>query len=212
MAVDQKRRQKQLARKAAKRKAAVAAKKSTGGGGSFAAISKEATLAATYPVHECLVSKQLFDVGLGSVLVSRKLQSGMIAMSLFLVDVYCLGVKDAMFSVMDPEEYGLRLGKLAGTQTLEPAEPSCVRKLVEGAIAYAQDLGFAPHRDYEAAGRIFGEIDPAACLENYEFGKDGKPFYVSGPLDSPAKSKRIIDTLTERLGPEGFHFMAGGEL
>jgi hypothetical protein len=38
------------------------------------------------------------------------------------------------------------------------------------------------------------------------FGKDGKPFFMSGPYDTPARCRRIIDTLTRRCGPEGFHY------
>ncbi|MFB3132619.1 MAG: hypothetical protein ACE10K_08885, partial [Rhodothermales bacterium] len=82
-------------------------------------------------------------------------------------------------------------------------------KLVEESVDYARDLGFFPHKDYRKARKIFGDVDRAECKTEFEFGKDGKPFYVSGPYDSETKIRRIVDQLMERLGPDGFHFLVG---
>ena len=37
---------------------------------------------------------------------------------------------------------------------------------------------------------ILGGIDSGACTEEYEYGKDGKPLFLAGPHDSPAKLRR----------------------
>ncbi len=37
-----------------------------------------------------------------------------------------------------------------------------------------------------------------------EFGKDGKPFYISGPRDN---ADRIIATLKEHVGNGNFHYL-----
>jgi hypothetical protein len=63
-----------------------------------------------------------------------------------------------------------------------------------------------PHRDYTFTKRIFGSIDSAACSKEFTFGKDGKPLYMAGPDDTEADSRRIIEILTKKLGPEGFHY------
>jgi hypothetical protein len=204
MARDARQRQKKLARKAAKRKAALASKKSMGLVGS----ARQILPAASGPIHECLMPEELFDVGIGNVIVSRTMPTGLIGASFFLVDIYCLGIKNAFFEVMSSEEYAY---KTAGLQheKLTCIEPPCARKLVEDAEAYARDLGFKPHPDYKVAKRIFGDIDVTACPMHFEFGKDGKPFFVSGPYDTPEKCDRIIDTLTKRCGPDGFHFIIG---
>ncbi|MFQ5825644.1 MAG: hypothetical protein ACE5JB_16520, partial [bacterium] len=77
----------------------------------------------------------------------------------------------------------------------------------EGAVAYAKDLGFSPHPDYRIANKILGDIDPDVCPMSFEFGKDGKPFFIAGPYDTPKKCKMIMDTLTKRCGQDGFHYM-----
>lgn len=204
MALDEKRRQKKLARKAAKRKKALAAKrKEIPGRGDLVA------LAAGMPIHECLIPRVLYEQGIGNVVISRKMPNGDIAAGFFLVDIYCLGVKNCFFAVIPPAAYAQRIGRLVQEERAEYAEPACTVKLIEGSVAYAEGLGFHPHRDYLTAKGIFGSIDPTTCPKEFEFGKDGKPFYISGPNETHADSGRIIATLTRKVGPDGFHYMMG---
>jgi hypothetical protein len=204
MALDEKRRQKKLAKKSAKRKAERADKRiKTSIGGGYSPIQ-----AAHFPIHDCRVPENLFEIGIGNVMLTRSLPNGDLALAAFLLDVYCLGVKNAFYRIVSAESYALHLAELGEHGRLDPVHPSCLRKLVEGAAEYARDLGFAPHPDYARAAKLFGNIDPAACPVTYTYGKDGKPLYISGPRETPAQSRRILDTLARRLGSEGFHFMA----
>jgi len=204
MTLDEKRRQKKLAKKAAKRKAKLASPRpsfSTGGGLSPAQ-------AAHYPIHDCLIPEHLFEIGIGNIVLTRSLPSGDFAMAAFLLDVFCLGVKNAFYSVIPAQDYALQLRQIEESGgRLERVHPSCLRKLVEGGVDYARNLGFAPHADYAQAAGLFGDIEAAACPVRYAYGKNGKPFYISGPNESPAQSRRIVDTLSRKLGPEKFDFM-----
>lgn len=208
MALDPRKLQKKRAKKVAKRKTAVTAKKAAGAGGFFGA-GRQITLATSSPIHECLMAEELFATGMGTVIVSRSLPNGDIGASYFLLDVYCLGVKNAYFLALGRDDYEYRLSMISQNETLVPIHPTCARKLVEGAEAYARELGFGPHPDYQLAKRIFADIDAAACPTSFTFGKDGKPFFIVGPNDSPKKVKKILDTLTKRCGPDGFHYLVG---
>lgn len=209
MAVDPKKRQKQLAKKAAKRKEVRAVQKASQDVGGRWAQLKQLTVAGAAPIYECLAPEGLFTLGVGSVVFARSMPSQVLAVSIFLVDVHCLGVKDVAFAVLPPSEYEHKLGWIRQNENLQSIDPSCARKLIEAAAAYAADLGFPPHKDYRTARLIFGDIDPEACPTEYEFGKDGKPFYVSGPHDSEAKSRKIVDTLMAKCGPDGFRYLIG---
>lgn len=81
-------------------------------------------------------------------------------------------------------------------------------QLVEQAVEYALRIGFPPHRDYKAACRVFGGISRADCSESFPFGKDGKPFYISGPNEDDATSMRTIHTLERRCGEGNFDYIA----
>ena len=205
--MDEQRRQKKLARKAAKRKKNVAAKKAFHGPGIGVPPGKQVAFVAGMPVHECLVPRGLFDLGLGSVVVSRRMPNGDIGFAIFLVDVFCLGVKNCLFAVVPRGEYESRIEDLRQREGVERIQPACAVKLIENAGAYARDLGFSPHREYEAIKKIFGDINPALCPQEFKFGKDGKPRYISGPHETMADSERIIDILNKKLGPGRFDYM-----
>jgi hypothetical protein len=203
MAIHPKKRQKKLEKKASRRKAVKASARAAQPGGKWPTAAY-ARVVGEFPVHECLVPEGLFELGIGSVFFSRQLPEGIMGVSIFLVDVYCLGVKNALFEVIPDYEYGNLVERFRGNEVFEKADPACARKLVEGAEAYARGLGLEPHPDYELAKKVFGDIDVGLCPVDFTFGDNGMPHFLSGPNDSPAKCARILETLTERLGREGF--------
>lgn len=204
MATDPKRRQKSLARKAARRKAKHAAAHAAQSAG----VRSLSRLSA-FPIHECLVPEGLFERGIGNVLVTRRLPSGELACGAFLVNPWCLGVKNAFLRVWSEAFYEDRVEHLLLEEALEDVSPAYAKKLISDAVSYARGLGLAPHPDYRKAFPIFEGIDAAECPQEFSFGHEGKPFFVSGPNDTPARCRQILETLGARLGPEGFHFLLG---
>ncbi len=172
------------------------------------------TKAANYagsPVHECLVPKKLFDNGVGSVMLTRKIPNGDIAVSAFVVDVFCLGIKNGLFQVISEHFYEHsfkpKLIESQGEGGVEHVEPSCVKKIIEGARGYAENLGFSPHRDYRSALGLLKTIAADDCPVSYTFGKDGKPFYMRGPHETLDQAQRIVDHLRKKCGEDGFHHL-----
>jgi hypothetical protein len=212
MAMDERRRQKKLARKAAKRKKSLAAKKTFHGGGATGTLEKQVAFATGMPLHECLIPRGLFDMGIGNLVISRKMPNDHVGFAIFLVDVFCLGVKNCLFAVVPRSEYDRRMGDLRRAEGLEPIQPACAVKLIENAAAYAQDLGLSPHKEYGTIKKIFGDINPTTCPQEFRFGKNGKPLYISGPHETMADSERIIDILNKKLGRGEFDFMMKADL
>src|SRR5260370_11627496 len=95
MAIDPRKRQKQLARRAAKRQAKhQQVVKETN-----VTLAERLTAATKYPLLHCWVTTDLWTEGLGWVCLSRELPNGMVGFAVFLVDRYCLGVKNALADV-----------------------------------------------------------------------------------------------------------------
>jgi len=204
MALAPRKRQKKLERRKAKQKEKQRALAERNPRDRAARIKRSATA----PILHCCTTDALWEQGVSSVLVSRELKSGNVAFAMFLVDMYCLGVKDAFFDVVPRAVYEKRIyGKLPGKYEMVDLEPETARKLVEGAVEYAGRLGLAPHRDYPKARLIFGDVDAGACTEKFVYGKDGKPLFISGPHDSPSRCHAIITTLSERCGEDGFEYI-----
>lgn len=155
-----------------------------------------------------MITENLFDIGIGYIVLGRTKSSNSVATAVFLVDVYCLGVKNGFYVELPHENFLEMLNGLAESgNPLIDIDPTCARKIVAGAVEYAKQLGFAPHDDYPPAEALFGDIDANSCSTEYVFGKDGKPFFFAGPQDTPAKIKSIVRTLTDRVGEGNFDYI-----
>jgi len=206
MATDPKRRQKALAKKTAKRKA-----KQAVSGAMRRIPSLAGARLASLPMYECLVADSIFERGIGNVLVSREMPNGDIVTAAFLVDTWCLGVKNALLRSLSEDRYEDWVEELLiHEDDLDEVEPAFAKRLILDAVTYARELGFPPHPDYRAAARSLEGIDAAACNAVFSFGDQGKPHFVSGPNDTPARCRKILSALSKRLGPDGFHFTVGG--
>ena len=188
MAINTRKRQKQLVRKKSKRNAKRVAARHSGGG--TAALVRAA---ARGPIEHCLIPQELFDVGIGSIFLSRRSSDGTLISGVFLVDVFCLGVKDAFVTDLPEQELQQRMAMQP--ETFVESRPECARKLLHGAVAYARELGLPPHPAYARFEKLFGDVDPAACDEVFEFGRHGKPLYVPGPNDGARMAQRITRVL-----------------
>jgi len=208
MGKDPKQKQRKKAQKAAKHKSKKAEhKKQLAIRGTGVSIGLRGAFQA--PISQCWEPSQLFhrNSGIGAVVITRKTEHHKILIGVFLLDVFCLGVKDAYVKLLSAEEFRQHLQQIQIPNKLKLTSPERARKLIEGAEAYARSIGFEPHKDYHTAKKIFGEIDAAACPDTFEFGSDGKPLYFAGPYDDRKFRERVINTLTEKLGPDGFHFV-----
>jgi hypothetical protein len=163
--------------------------------------------------HEALRSANLFDSGCGYLVGSRFGADGRIETGFFLLDVFCLGVKDAGFhcfnSIVDYQES--LVDRLFPDGNSVRMTPVAARKLTEDAISYARALGFSPGADYKKASRVFGGITTADCDEEFVFGQNDKPLYIQGPSDSPARVERILRALEARCGEGGYHYIVAGD-
>ena len=202
MAQSQSQRLRRMAEKAARRKVVVAEKRKAEAPltGVRAIID-----AATAPDFACLATEGLFDIGIGWVVAARHLPLGSVGVSIFLVDVWCLGIKDAFFRLTSRRELHERTSLMNEEYALGPIDPSVARKLLHDAVAYAASFGLPPSENFANAELIFG--DTPFAEETFSFGKDGKPFYMAGPNDSPARQRRIMDALAKHAGPKHFDFM-----
>jgi hypothetical protein len=159
------------------------------------------------PVYECLIPARLFEMGIGNVVVARKSHSGRLGVGFFLLDVFCLGVKNTFFRTFAEEEFEqIKLGRF-GSENLIPLQPACARKLVEGAVAYARELGIPAHKDYRFTQKILLNIDPAGCSAVFQYGQDNKPLFVAGPHDTEARCQHIMNLLLKKCGVNGFHYL-----
>lgn len=159
----------------------------------------------TLPIINCYITIDWKELGIATVCIVRQMPSGKLLIGSYVVDIYCLGVKDTLFFFgIEPDNiYEEVLNRAYGGDNFEEIDANLAQNIVWGALEYAEDLGFTPHRDFEVTEYL---LDPADKIEyvEVEFGKDGKPFYFSGPYDDTDK---ILNKLVNKLGVGGFNFI-----
>jgi hypothetical protein len=148
---------------------------------------------------------EAFGTGLAGVLVARVERPHRVTICGWLVDLYCLGVKNTI----GPKTVGSgglleqssRFFSAFGTTPVAvPLE--LAQQLVHGAVAYARSFGFEPHSEFADTAPYLGPA-PAACP--IRFGRDGMPLYVAGPHDNPT---RVIAKLEATAGRGNYHYIA----
>lgn len=170
-------------------------------------LATQMQLASSTPIHECLISSSITEEGLGQVIFSRK-AVGQVAAAIFLIDVYCLGVKDAFGGMMSSGEFQQFKERFASSdQDLIAIDAPSARRFVEQAVDYARSIGFSPSADYRKLTPLFGDVSPDHGRNLCEFGRDGKPLYVAGPHDSPTRARQVVNTLMRTCGPAGFDYL-----
>ena len=154
---------------------------------------------------ETFIANTLFESGIVHVIIARYKSNSLVEAGVFLLDVWCLGVKDAFFFKDDEAVFqSTLLRQVFGESVPEPDVAARGRKLIEDCVVYAQRLGFAPHPDYKKACRVFGGINVVDCDEIFSFGKNGKPFYLPGPHESHSRVHQIEAILERSCGIDGF--------
>ncbi|HKK81943.1 MAG TPA: plasmid pRiA4b ORF-3 family protein [Prolixibacteraceae bacterium] len=165
--------------------------------------------ARTLPVYECKVNSNWADAGLANLSIARKHSNGNLTIGLYMVDLKCLGVKDAHYH-FNISEYKYReiLEKFESHMQIESITYELAHNIVYAAFEYAEELGFAPHRDFTSVARYILEEDTDDVeLIDIECGSDGKPLYVRGEEDTDEQARAIIAHLEKTAGPGNFDFI-----
>jgi hypothetical protein len=192
------------ARKAQRRKQVVAQKRRAEV--LEASLPARVLRAAQAPIQHCLLTESVFDVGMGTLVLARGATPHHVALSSFLIDTFCLGIKDVMFESVDSEVFEMYMDATDAGSPIVSVDPSYARKLLRDLAAWSQSIGFAPHRDFAAVERMFGDVSADASDAVFRFGRDGKPVYIPGPNDTAPLIQRRIEQLQKHLGDDGFGF------
>ncbi len=159
-------------------------------------LKKIAAHIPKFPIEECSIYTYGEAEGMQVALIIRSLPHGTYIASFCLIDLWCLGVKDAGCLIdATVEKVGQLRSRFLKMVEIE-ASYEHVRSLVLGARDYAASIGFTPHSDFNGAQYL---IEPQRSYEKrYTYGHKGKPFYVAGPYDE--NSREISQKVQEQGG------------
>jgi hypothetical protein len=165
--------------------------------------------AREYPVMECLINDN-WDTdeaeGFAQIVIARQQPDGNIAFGVYLVDMYCLGLKstfcNAGFSL---SEYRNNIVPPA-MRSANPKQcpPELVHQIIYQGIDYAVQYGFRPDKDFKWSHYLLEERGTLEEPYKLIFGKDGKPLFVAGPYDNVDV---ILRRLEKNAGPGNYNYV-----
>jgi hypothetical protein len=167
--------------------------------------------ARQYPLYGCWVMNGWEEAGITPVVVARTYENDRIMFACYMVDMYCLGIKDAYTRVDYSKDRFKRDLPMFCANDPVACSVEFAHEIVYGALEYAKKLGFDPHPDFykHKADLMLDPPDAHPRENNITFGKDGKPLYIAGPKDSKMKSRFVVDTLMRTCGQGNFDYIIG---
>jgi hypothetical protein len=145
-------------------------------------------------------------------LITRQHSNGRVAAAAFMLDLACLGVKDASVTAFISEyEFNSQYLKiLESTQDFEVCSGDLIAKVVHSAINYARSLGFEPHQDAKKAMLFLHDLKPENAPDRIPTGDGtGRPVFIQGPYDNV---KRVLKTLDKSVGEGNYEFVSAEDM
>jgi len=154
------------------------------------------THARTWPIYECLINESWDGCGMANILLSRKQPDGNIVFGAYLMDIYCLGLKDTFYNINQTSSgYMKMIDGLDKREKMIDCSFSLAHTIIYKGIEYARSIGFEPHKDFIKTRLILEEPTDVEWSDDVEFGIDGKPVYISGPNDDGEKILRKLEKI-----------------
>jgi hypothetical protein len=166
--------------------------------------------ARTLVIHECWINSNWEETQKVNIIIARKHTNGNFTVGFFLVDLLCLGVKDAYFKFNIFESEYKEILELAnnGVDT-KKTDYTLVHNIIFAGLEFADDYGFKPNKDYTSTMQYFLEDDTNDDIElmEIECGHNNEPLYVQGPYENETEVNRIIAQLEKTAGKGNYKFI-----
>lgn len=152
--------------------------------------------ARSLEIGTCYITEDLENRGEGHIIVTRKHTGGRVSLAFFLVDIWCVGVKDSFYKLrVDPEE----LEDLIDCHRLGLRECSYeeAHNWIFGAVEFAEEAGIAPDKSFSLTRYMLEEDNDDIPLIEYDYGKNGRHTLVA---NSNLEASRYLPMLKKSLG------------
>ena len=186
-------------------------KKQTGGGQQFLSHDQFVRQRMrSLPIGKCYISDTLLnDGGMCHVVVTRQHTGGRVSMALFMVDQFCVGVKESFYRLrLEPYELDEMLDASGEAFSFRECSYDEAHNRIYGAIAFAEEGGIKPDNSFLLTQYFLEDDTNDVPLIEFEYGKNGKHFLV---CDSQLEASKYLPALRKTLGDDGFTYVIGYE-
>lgn len=166
--------------------------------------------ARSLPIAKVYMSdKEAFDEGICNIIVLRQQPSGNYVMGVFLVDLFCLGIKDTFF------RFGISWNEFvenflevynADINILEETSPQNAQGIIKNSLEYAATLGISPHKEFKLTQYI---LDDMKIVKSVQVERPEKPVYASLRADY---NPLVIAALNKSIGEGNYDVFIKDEI
>lgn len=161
------------------------------------------------PVAHCYMSRNWEEVGECNVLVVRRHPQGTFTLGFYMVDTFCLGVKDSFYKFSLPEtEFEDFMWQAQIYDLMDEVPYEKAHNLIYGAVAFAEEAGIEPDKSFHLTQYLLEEDTDEVPLIDYEFGKNGQHYLVA---NSRLEASRYLPLLEKNVGADFQYIIADGD-
>jgi len=157
--------------------------------------------------HECYVNSGYKEQGLAQILISKKQPSGKYAYVIFLLDIFCLGLKNTQYNFnLNDDDYEDLKEHLFNSEEFIVFDVVAAHNLIYGTIDCAEEIGFKPHKSFAVVKYMLDSDLINDGIDEIELGKEGRIIYITGPFDDTNRIARILE---KTVGKGNFEYIVG---
>lgn len=161
--------------------------------------------ARNLPIYECMINTEWESTKICSVLVSRQHNNGNFSWVIYLVDLFCMGVKDSYYIFNQSEyEYNTFKKKYFPQDYHETIPYTLAHNIIFAGYEFAAEYDLKPCKDFLQLTQYFlNEDNDNVELIEIECGRNNMPVVISGP-DNQQESNRLYNHLVHKVGKGKF--------
>lgn len=152
------------------------------------------------PVFKCYINKNWEQAKIANLMVLRNHVNGQVSGAIFLVDLLCLGVKDATWFFNVDADEKIELYEQAVSSSME-IPYALAHNIVYAGLEFAAEYQIKPHADFGVARYALEEDDESVELIEIETGEDGIPHLMQS---HPGQYADAHSKLIKYAGPGNF--------
>ncbi len=137
------------------------------------------TKARSLPIDKCYLNTNWRETGISDIIITRKHSNGNFTIGQYRVDTLGVGLQNTVGRFNESEDLLNKIiADLKSNDTEDniflPVDYVLVHNIIYGAIAFADERSFKPHKEFSYTQYILEEDDENIELMDIEFGIDGK--------------------------------------
>ena len=168
-------------------------------------------MARRMPIEGAWVQEDWREHGIARITLARTQPDDRILFGAYMVDCFCTGLRETstLSNIARDTFFNEIIPRLYPDNPPIKISENLAHEIIWGAIEYAIELGFEPHRDFRESSRILESADTLPRIGGVEFGYQGDPLYIPAPDDNQAG---VIRRLIESVGLGNFYYMPQGDI